>query len=91
MTMNPHAAACTENRSDRAGEITQKLDSRDAANCRRMFLQFALMIALTALPGADKARAVGRLEQMIDEAHAAGVRAVELLQAQVQQLGGRVV
>lgn len=90
MTMNPYAAACTENRSDMADEIAQQLDARDGASYRLEGQQLALMIVLADLPGADEARAVaGRLNLLIDEADAAGVRAVVLLQAHVQQLRGR--
>ena len=72
-------------------QLSQALDRRDAASFSRDSLQAALMMALAGLPGADETRAVaGRLNLLIEEADAAGVQAVVLLQAQVQQLGGQV-
>lgn len=91
MSAAPDADACTENRSAMVNQLTQALDCRDAASFNRDSLQAALMMALAGLPGADEARAVaGRLNLLIEEADTAAVQAVVLLQAQVQQLGGRV-
>lgn len=90
MTTHSNADACTESCIATVAEITQALDRRDAASYSRDSLQVALMLALASLPGADEARAVaGRLNLLIAEADSAGVQAVVLLQAQVQQLGGQ--
>lgn len=83
------ADACTQWPAAVLDQLQQTLDRRDAASFSRDSLQAALMLELACLPGAELARTVaGQLNLFIEEADIAGVHAVLLLPAQVQQLGG---
>lgn len=87
--MRTSADACTQWPDAVLDQLQQTLDRRDAASFSRDSLQGALMLELACLPGAERARAVaGQLNLLIEEADTAGLQAVLLLQAQVQQLCG---